>query len=73
MKNAPALTRPYLHSRDPEKRGLACLIAGYLNDSTAKDRLSELMADSTLIQLYTDGYIHDVSVGSLAEKSLART
>lgn len=70
VKSAPAITRPYLDSRDPEKRGLACLIAGYLNDSQAKDRLRELTDDHVIIRLYTDGYIHDVTVGSLATKSL---
>lgn len=72
MGNAPALTRPYLDSRDPEKRGLACLIAGYLHDDQAKHRLTELSSDPTPMACYTDGYIHNVSVGSLAEQSLAR-
>ena len=69
MKNAPGHTRPFLDSPDPEKRGLACLIAGYVTDRPSTNRLIELTGDATPISFYADGYIHDTSVGNLAEEA----
>lgn len=70
VANAPDITRPYLDSPDPEKRGLACLIAGYLNDGRSKSRLNELANDTAVIEFYSEGYIHDVTLGSMARKAL---
>lgn len=70
VDRAAVLARPHLSSPDPEKRGLACLIAGYLRDVGAKDTLNALTADTAAVALYAKGYMEERSVGELAQRSL---
>ncbi|MBU1171155.1 MAG: HEAT repeat domain-containing protein [Proteobacteria bacterium] len=71
LSQAPDLTRPYLNASDPEKRGLACLIAGHLHDKISRVRLEQLRHDDALISIYSHGYIREYHVGNLAEKALS--
>jgi hypothetical protein len=69
---AAAFTRPFLSSTDPEKRGLACLIAGELNDRDAEGGLKDLLQDSEKIDVYSHGYFRQKTIQCLAEQSLKR-
>ncbi|GAB6095248.1 hypothetical protein JCM14469_15000 [Desulfatiferula olefinivorans] len=72
IMRAAAFTRPFLSSADPEKRGLACLIAGALRDHDAKAPLTALLADPCEITLYSHGYFHEKTIQCLSEHALKR-
>lgn len=70
LTQAPPLTRPYLFSPDPEKRGLACMIAGSLHDKTSIEPLNHMIQDDAVISVYCDGYFREYAVKEIAEKAL---
>jgi hypothetical protein len=72
MKDAMDLTRPYLESEDTVNRGLACIIAGQLNDRKALDQLNQLSMDKSGITIYKEGYFISDTISSLAGKALKR-
>lgn len=63
---------PYLHSDDPEIKGLACLALGRLGDRQATAALDPLRDDPRQLSLYQDGIFLETTVGALAEQAMAR-
>jgi hypothetical protein len=70
MKPAAPLSRPFLISPDPVKRGLACIISGLLHDIASRDSIEKLLMDKTTINLYRNMSIDGHSISSLAEDAL---
>lgn len=72
MKDGACLTRTYFDSDNAMNRGLACIIAGHLNDKKAVDVLNHLTMDKTEINLYKEGYFKRCTISDLAGKALNR-
>jgi len=72
MIDSVCFTRPYLDSDNAVNRGLACLIAGYLEDKKSVDILNHLTMDKTEINLYKEGYFKRFTISDLAGKALNR-
>ncbi|MGD9946966.1 MAG: DVU0298 family protein [Desulfobulbus sp.] len=70
QKGADADILPYLGSPDSEVRGLATLACGRLSIKVAKAELTQLVADTSTFQLYSEGSFTQVSVGQLAQQAL---
>jgi len=72
MIDSVCFTRPYLDSDNAVNRGLACIIADFLRDRDAVDRLNHLTMDKTEITLYKEGYFNRCTISDLAGKALNR-
>lgn len=63
---------PCLHSGDGGVRGLAVWALGRLQDPIAREALSPLATDTTLVRLYEQERMRVVSVAELVKEALAR-
>ncbi len=61
---------PYLQSENNVVRGLSAWCIGILGAESAKERLAELLEDTSEVDLYLDGVFHKKSVALLAQESL---
>jgi len=60
----------YLHSADPEVRGLAARALGLLRRESAAEPIRGLLGDNSRLRLYEDDRVRAVTVAGLARRAL---
>jgi HEAT repeat protein len=73
VENAAAHLYPFLHSEDPNLRGLAAWVAGAIPSEVTTSSLAHLINDETSINIFIDMRIKEYTVGQLAAAALSRT
>lgn len=72
VKAAAEPVKRHLHSKDPEKRGLAAWFLGNIGDMTSQEQLSELEQDHSTFNFYHNGFIQKISVSEMVALATTR-
>ena len=72
VRDAGPFLLPFLESGDPEHRGLAALVGGFIQERSVSTVLENLLNDPANITLYWNLGFNRISVGQLAKTAMQR-